>query len=217
MKILIIISLLIIVIFFILACSTFTNLQSNTYTLNTPGFGEETYTLPDLGSEGVKLNAEQYAVFVKYMNVPKIATFMSDNSQVEVANLDKVNLPTRKTISYNEAVGINSGTPSGKGRSNPPTVFQIDRTLLIIDVMNSLSKLYCSDNNANSSEKYLTNCVKGDILPELEIYFYLKPGDKLSLDPLVLDYPVYIMIWNILKNRHSVFVNRIAEGTYDTL
>lgn len=219
----IVIILLIIVIFLIvLGGSTFANLQNKTYILNTPGFGDETYTLPDLTSEDIRLNDEQYSVFVKYMNLPKIATFMSDNSQVTVLNLDEykkiLTSISGNTISYNQAVGINSGTPSGRGQTNPATTFQINRTLLIIDVMGSLAKLYCSDNTVNSDEnKYLTNCVSGDILPDLETYYYMTPSNKLSLDPLTLDYYTYVAIWTALKDRHSVFISRLAEDTYDTL
>lgn len=219
----IVIILLIIVIFLIvLGGSTFANLQDKTYTLNTPGFGDETYTLPDLTSEDITLDDKQYSVFVKYMNIPKIATFMSDNSQVTVPKLDEykkiLTSISGNTISYNQAVGINSGTPSGRGQSNPATTFQINRTLLIIDVMGSLAKLYCSNNKANSDEnKYITNCVSGDILAELERFYYLKPGNELSLDPLLLDYNVYVAIWNALKNRHTVFISRLAKDTCDKL
>jgi len=231
MKILII-SLLIIVIFLIVNGSTFANSPSNTtYILDTPGFGYETYTLPDLTSSNITLNDQQYLVFVKYMNVPKIANFMSDNSQVNSTELGNfIGVSTKgvpsiisgNTISYNQAIGINSGTSTGVGQNNPPTPFQIDRTLLILDVIDSITNLYCSNTDANrsdesSSNQYITNCVRGDIKADLERFYYIKSTNELSLEPLSLDYPTYMTIANALANRYSVFVDRLDPLTYDKL
>jgi hypothetical protein len=220
MKILII--LLIIVIFLIITKNTFASLSNGNYTLNTPGFGNETYELPvlDLTSENIKLDETQYSVFVKYMDVPKIANFMSDNSQILNDKMDgfiginTTGIPgiiSGNTISYNQAIGTNLQT-------NPSLTFQLNRTNMIVSVIISLLNLYCSDTKANvdtPDKKYLTNCVFGDIIVDLETMYYVDSGQTLSLDPISLDYPTYSAIWYALHNRRIILIDRL--GIYDQL
>jgi len=217
--------IIIIIIILIISRSSFAAsfLLSKTYILKTPGFGNETYKLPlnDLKIENINLTYIQYLVFVKYMNVPKIATFMSDNSQIKLTNLTEINnIISKNTISYNQAIGINSGTNSGIGQFYPPTDFQKSRTLLIIKIIDILAKMYCSNSKLNldtDSKKFISNCGINDIYTDLERFYYLKKSEILSKDPLSLDYNTYTAIWHALKNRHSELSDRLASNIYKTL
>ena len=201
------------------------------YTLYTPGFGEETYTVPSgemlipgyPGSTETEnlpqLTAKQYSVFVKYMQKnEKIANFMSDNSQVSIIS-SSISISdfigsSNGTISYNQAVGIHSGTTSGIGQSlESPTIFQFNRTLLIIAVINGISNLYCSNPDANedtSSDTYVSDCELGDLSAELERDYYLSKD-------VSLDMQTYSVIWYALFLRYKTLVDRLGENVITTL
>ena len=209
MKLKLIFIIFILIIISLKLVSPFTS--TTDYILNTPGFGNESYKIPitDLNSENIILNDSQYTLFFKYMTSdPNIIIFMSDNSQISLLPDAKVNISdlsiSGNTISYNQAIGTNSGTSTKIGQDNPPTIFQINRTLLIISVIDSLAKLYCSNSRANDGTKFISNCAKGDLIANLDSFYYLKKGNS-------FDYNTYTAIWYTLYNRYYDLVQRLKN------
>jgi len=213
--------------------------DSKTFTLETPGYGPETYTIPTRSVlEDSDISPDfNYPVYVEYMKShPKIALFMSDNSQLNVKTnffknkqtTGKPNTISGTTVSYNQAVGIDAGTPSKTGQSNPATKLQINRTVFIINVVVELLELYCSDYTKRTSmiapdkkypkgskmvpgkliENEVMNCLNGDINFDLYYNYYTS---------LKLDYNTYTAIWTTLSNRLSVLNERVSRTNVDLL
>ena len=213
--------------------------DSKTFTLDTPGYGPETYTIPTrsvLEDSDISPNFN-YTLYVEYMKSdPNIAIFMSDNSQLNVKtnffkNGDTTGKPNKisgTTVSYNQAIGIDAETPSKKGQSDPPTKLQLNRTVFIINALIALSELYCSDYTKRTStiapnKRYPkgSNIVPGQVI-ENSVTNCLRGDINFDLyynyySSLKIDYNTYTAIWTTLSNRLSVINERVSPSNVELL
>jgi len=162
--------------------------------------------------EGVKTFFDTY-----YKSNPNVLLFLSDTSPItptfstaqtvipgnlSVVAPNIVTSPTQTSISFDSLKGIN--IPKNP---NNPSVAQLQRTLLLIGILNTMGKIY----NSNPSKS-------GDLIYDVNEIWKLVGDPTTTTDTITyngqsygFDYNTYVLVWMIVNNRMRVINNRITN------